>query len=222
MSHEELLRCQTEEQHNGQIFICPNTNLIWNDIRSTCLGAIFFSHQAELEGRCDHRMVKTIAEQARQISKNEILIFTDRNLTVTEKCRNGTRYHQVMEGLVRKSTEPGCELSTRDFTFRSLEDIDLSENHVEREIRTTKFGLLQGWTDNRIKEALKALRGMKEPEHVNVDQLKIWLQEDEKDSWSNWTSWTMTGVAGVVGLSAVLSILFLFWRYKLSKNANEK
>jgi hypothetical protein len=42
MTQEELLRCQTEERHNGRLFTCTNSNLIKNDIRKTCMGAIFF------------------------------------------------------------------------------------------------------------------------------------------------------------------------------------
>ena len=84
-------------------------------------------------------------------------------MTVTEKCKNGTQYHQIQEGLVRKATAPGCELSTRDFTFRSLEDIDLSENNFEREIRTMKFGFLAKKTDTEIQDALRELQ-------IDVDQ----------------------------------------------------
>ena len=130
MSHEDLLRCQTEERHKGQIFVCGNTNLIWNDIRMTCLGAIFFNHHED-EQRCDHLLTNTFTERVRQVSRTEVLIFAASNMTVTEKFKNGTQYHPIKEGLVWKATAPGCQLSTRDFTFRSLEDINLSENNFE-------------------------------------------------------------------------------------------
>lgn len=221
MSHEDLLRCQSEEQHNGQMFICSNTNLVRNDIRSTCLGAIFFNRQQEVEERCEHLLMRNITEQVRQISKTEIMVFANTETTVTEKCRNGTRFHQIMGGLVKMSTVPGCELSTKDFTFRSLEDIDLSENSVERKIRTTKFAFLKQRTDKEIQEALRSLKEMKEPEHIKVDQLEAWMKERDQDTWSDNMSSAKAGVAGAIGFLAIVAILSLFIKYKLS-NASKK
>lgn len=219
MSHEDLLRCQSEEQHNGQMFICSNTNLVRNNIRSTCLGAIFFNQQREVEECCEHLMMRNISEQVRQISKTEIMVFTNTETTVTEKCRNGTRYHQIMGGLVKMTTVPGCELSTKEFTFRSLEDIDLSENNMERKVTTTKFAFLKQRTDKEIQEALRSLKEMKEPEHIKVDQLEAWMKERDQETWSDNMSSAKAGVAGAVGFSAIVVILCLYIKYQRSKCA---
>ena len=54
MSREQLVRCQAGDKHNGKVFLCPNANLIRNDNRKSCLGAIFFGLQEEIGKRCDH------------------------------------------------------------------------------------------------------------------------------------------------------------------------
>ena len=143
-------------------------------------------------------------------------------MTATEKCKNGTQYHQIKEGLVWKAIAPGCELSTRDCTFRSLEDIDLSENNFQREILTTKFGFLAKKTDTEIQDALRELQDMRGPGKINVDQLESWIKERERNSWSDGTNWAMTGFTGLAGILAVTAILFPFVKYKLSLKANEK
>ena len=222
MSHDEFIRCQTEEKHDGQVFLCPNANLIRNDVRKTCLGGIFFGLQEEIADRCDHVIHRDKTDEVRQIGKNEILIFSERNQTLIEKCSNGTWYHWIPEGLVARNVEPGCEVSTKDFTFKALQDIDSDENFLRREIQTGKFAFLQGKTETELREALKTLQGLKEPELINVDQLENWIKEREQNSWSDQTTWTMTGIAGLAGLLAIFAILFLFVKHKLSLKANEK
>ena len=222
ISHDELVRCQTEEKHDGQVFLCPNANLIRNDIRRTCLGGIFFGLQEEIDTKCDHVIHRDMTDEVRQIGKNEILVFSNQNQTLIEKCHNGTGYHWIPEGLVVRKVEPGCEVSTKDFTFKALKDIDSDENFLRREIQTEKFGFLQDKTETELREALKTLQGLKEPELINVDQLENWIKEREQDSWSNRTTWTVTGIAGMAGISAILAILFLFAKHRFSAKANEK
>lgn len=222
MSHDELIRCQTEEKHDGQVFLCPNANLIRNDVRKTCLGGVFFGLQEEIASRCDHVIHRGKTDEVRQTGKNEILIFSERNQTLIEKCSNGTRYHWISEGLVARKVESGCEISTKDFTFKALKDIDSDDNFLRREVQTGKFAFLQGKTDNELREALKALQGLKEPELVNVDQLESWIREQEQDSWTDKTTWTLTGIAALAGFLAICAILLLFAKHKLSSKANEK
>jgi hypothetical protein len=220
MSHDELVRCQAEERHDGRIFLCPNANLIRNEIRKTCLGGIFFGLQEEIDGKCDHVIHREKSEEVKQIGKNEILIFSERNQTLIEKCSNGTRYHWISEGLVARKVEAGCELSTRDFTFKALKEIDSDENFLRREIQTKKFGFLQDKTGPELREALRALQGLKEPEIIDVKQLESWIKDRESQAWTAQTNWTVTGLAGMAGIVAVFAIIFLFVKHKLSSKKN--
>jgi len=76
LSHIKLLRCLTKERHNGKIFICPNANLMRNDIRLTCLGSIFFNLPKVVKKRCQHFIMKKVSEDVRQVSDREILMFS--------------------------------------------------------------------------------------------------------------------------------------------------
>jgi hypothetical protein len=88
LSHIELLRCLTEERHNGKIFICPNANLMRHHISSTGLGSIFFNLPKVIEKRCQHLIMKKVAEDVRQVSDHKILMFSTQSETIVEKCRH--------------------------------------------------------------------------------------------------------------------------------------
>jgi hypothetical protein len=52
MSEFDLQRCQSEDVHNGKLYICPNTNLIQNNICNSCLGSIFFGNKKKMMEKC--------------------------------------------------------------------------------------------------------------------------------------------------------------------------
>jgi hypothetical protein len=156
LSHIELLRCLTEERHNGKIFICPNANLMRNDIRSTCLGSIFFNLPKVIEKRCQHFIMKKVSEDVRQVSDHKILMFSTQSETITEKCQHGTQFLQIKAGLVKQTIQPGCKVSTKDFTFKHPTDIEMSENFARSEIVTTKFNVIKNSSKKVHRATLKA------------------------------------------------------------------
>lgn len=222
MTQEDLLRCKTEERHNGKTFICTNANLIRNDIRKTCMGAIFFGHEDEIELRCDHTLAREINEDVRQIATNEILIFSKENSTIIEKCKNGTTYQTVMKGLVRKATKPGCEITTREFSFKSQVDIETEENFIRREVETTKFGFLESRTDEKIQRAVEALKQLKEPERIRTDDIEEWINNESNDDWTSGAHLVMSATAGIISFLAVITILYLFVQYRRSRVHNDQ
>jgi len=129
LSHIELLRCLTEERHNGKIFICPNANLMRNDIRSTCFGSIFFNLPKVIEKRCQHFIMKKVSEDVRLVSDHEILMFSAQSKTI-KKCQQSTQFFQIKALLVKQMIQPGCEVSTKDFTFKHPTDFEMTENFV--------------------------------------------------------------------------------------------
>lgn len=220
MSEEELIRCQTQDKHDGKVFICPNGNLVRNNVRKTCLGAIFFNNQEEVVQQCDFTLMKKIKEDVKQIGKNEILIFTAKNQTIIEKCKNGTSYQQILSGLTRKTTKGGCEVTTRDFTFKSLVDIEMNENFICREVQTSKFGFLESLHDEKIDEALEGLKGLKDPKKINVEEMKRWISQKKDQWWAQSATWSLSAMTGSIGIVSVLAILFLYCRYKKRSDKN--
>ena len=220
LSHSELLRCHSEDWHNGRIFVCPDANLLRNDIRKTCLGSIFFNVQKVMEDKCDHLLNRGNEENVRQVSQTEILVHLKEETTMTERCSNGTSYRNLKEGLTRLSTNPGCTLVTRDFTFRSLADISIDETFVRQEIRTTKLRFLESKSDVEIQEALTALSDMKLPETIRTDDIEAWLSNQHDDRWMNGFHWSTTALVAGISVSVALAILYLFLKYKKAQTSN--
>jgi len=222
ISHEELIRCQAEEKHDGQTFLCPNANLIRNDVRKTCLGGIFFGLQEEIAEKCDHTIHQRVGEDVKQIGKNQILIFSERNQTVMETCSNGTMYHWIMEGLVTRSVAAGCEVSTKDFTFKALRDIDADENFLQREIRSTNFKFLEEKSEEKLQRALEALSKDKGPEPIRTADIEKWISDDEEEEVARRLHLASSMTAAVLSLIAVGVIGVLFVRFRHARNQSKE
>ena len=220
MTQEELLRCQTEERHNERFFICTNANLIKNDIRKTCMGAIFFGHKEEVEKLCDHVVSQQREEKVQQIASDEIIVFSKENTTLIERCKNGTKYQTLVEGLVRKRTKPGCEISTRDFLFRASEDIEIEDNFLQREVKTSEFNIINHEEDEKIERALQALKGFKQMEPIKTSEIQEWIDQEEIDSWAGGAHWATSLVAGAISILVASVILYLFVKYKKTPRVN--
>jgi hypothetical protein len=221
LSHIELLRCLTEERHNGKIFICPNANLMRNDIRSTCLGSIFFNLPKVTEKQCQHFIMKKVSEDVRQVSDHEILMFSSQSETIAEKCQHGTRFFQINTGLVKHTIQPGCEVSTKDFTFKHPTDIETTENFVRSEIVTTKFNVIEA-SSEKVHRAIDALRKLVVIEKINTDQIEHWISNENDETKDLVINRIMSVAAGSIGLLAAATIIFMFIKFKMSKPRNDK
>lgn len=219
LSHHELLQCHSEDLHSGKIFICPEANLFQNGIRKSCLGSLFFNDQKLIEEKCDHLLSKRTHEKIQQLDQNELLAFMPEETTVTERCSNGTNFLQIKEGLTKLRTKPGCSVTTRDFTFRSLIDINHEENFIQHEIRTTKLSFLESKTDSEIHQAIEAISNLKMPETIRTDEVQTWLSNQNQDRWMTGMHWTTTSVTIVLSMATAAVILILFLRHKRTQSS---
>lgn len=222
MSHEELVRCLAEEKHDGQVFLCPNANLMRNDIRKTCLGGIFFGLQEEVATKCDHMVHQKTGEDMKQVGKNEVLIYSERNQTLMETCKNGTSYHWIPEGLVTKKVRAGCEVATKDFTFKALREIDTEENFLRREIQSTEFQFLEEKSDEKLLRALEALGKDRYPEPIRTADIKKWIAEDEEEEVARRTHLATSIAAAGLSLIAVGVIGGLFVKFRRARNQSKE
>jgi hypothetical protein len=112
MSQIDLQRCQTEDQHDGKLYICQNTNLLQNQIRKTCLGALFFGHKSDVAKRCHYytRLQEETEEFAKQISKK---IFEQRKI---KKIESTFQLKDIIESAVPEKFRHGrIHCATKSF-----------------------------------------------------------------------------------------------------------
>jgi hypothetical protein len=124
----DLIRCQTEDRHNGKLFICPNTNLVENQVRRTCLGALFFGHSTEAIEKClyfPHKLEHR-EEFAKQIALDQIIFSARENITIIKTCPDSIRTLQNVTGLTK--SHPDVRSSQR--TSRSNCRSSLTQNLI--------------------------------------------------------------------------------------------
>lgn len=214
MTQLDLLRCQREDRHNGRFFICPDANVFRNEIRKTCLGGMFFSHQNEIEERCLHTIRLEDKEDLVQIEKDEILLFSQENTTLIEKCSNGTHYHQVAAGITRKKTRFGCELTTKEFTFKSPKDIDEDKNFIVRRFQAQKFLFVNNQTANSIHKAITALKALNNPDKIRVEQIQAWIEQDSATT-RNWgINLSISSIVGFIGILLIAFIIIMYIKFR--------
>jgi hypothetical protein len=159
-------------------------------------------------------------EEVQQIASDEILVYSKENTTLVERCKNGTKYQTLVEGLVRKRTKPGCEVSTRDFLFRASEDIEIEDNFLQREVKTPEFNIINYEEDEKIEKALRALNGFKQMEPIKTSEIQEWIDQEEVDGWASGAHWATSLAAGAISLLVASVILYLFVKYKKNPQVN--
>jgi len=217
LREEDLVKCQTEDWHKGRIFICPNTNVHRNNIRQTCLGALFYEDRDGVVGRCRHIISEDEEEEVRQLGKEEILIFSTKEQTLVQRCANGSSHHSLPKGLVRRTVKPQCEVTTEHFSFRSPQDFDLTENFIQREIETDRFQFVEKNPDQKIQEAIREMKKVKEMKKIDLQEIEKWIENEQRNQWARGAHWTTSAVAAVVGFMAIFLILYLYVQYRKAK-----
>lgn len=224
LSELELLKCQTEDLHSGRLFICPNSNLVENQIRRTCLGSLFFGHAREVQEKCLFfpKTMGTQEEFAKQIATNQMIFYTKENITVIENCRNTIRTVTNITGLSTISVEAGCTWTSERHTFKSPIAIDEDTEFVRRWIQIPRIPLL---SDERVKEVenqLNNLKKMKTPNRIQLEELKKWIESKEREEFREKTGLSINVVTLVIGLTMIGVLVFLFVKYKRAHSNPQK
>lgn len=217
LREENLVKCQTEDWHKGRIFICPSMSVHRNNIRQTCLGALFYEDRDGVVGRCRHVLSENVEEEVQQLGKDEILIFSMKEQTLVQRCANGSSHHSLPKGLSRRMVKPQCEVTTEHFSFRSPQDFDLTESFIQREIETGRFQFLEKNPDKKIQEALREMKKMKEMKKIDLQEIEKWIANEQRNQWNRGVHWTTSAVAAVVGFMAIFLILYLYVQYRRAK-----
>lgn len=219
MSSTDLLRCQTEDLHHGKLFICPDTNLLQNQVRKTCLGSIYFGHQNEVVKKCNH-FVNLHGDQTefmKQISEDTVILFSKEDLTVRQVCSGVISTIANLTGLTSLTVTSGCKLVTEEFTFRSPVIIDQQKDFIKKTMKIPSFKLFNGTSAEEIEFQLKKLESIQKPDRIHLDTLKKWIREEKRSNFHQTAGYAVSTITLIIGLIMISAMVFLFLRYKRNR-----
>lgn len=223
MSEIDLLNCHSEETHNGKVFVCPNSNLVLNQIRKTCLGSLFYGHKKEMLSTCQY-FAKSLEDQqefAKQISSNSIVFFTRDNLTIFENCPQQRRVLHNITGLSTLTVQQGCKLTTEEYTFNSPININIESGFIRKSTTIPILHLTNGTGTKDLEHVLQELKNVKSPDRIHLQELNDWIQTNNRNKIEKGIQFSISITTIITGLLVVCAFGFIYRRYKNSKNQKE-
>ena len=218
LSQLDLLQCQTEKSHHGNTFICPNTNLVINNIRKSCLGALFFGHKTEVSKHCHTFIQKTVnmEEFARQTSPNSFILFAKENVSIIKVCRNGTEILKNITGVTLVKANPDCRVVSETHTFKPQVEIDVDADFISVPMTLHQEKIIGKVDLKNLERAYNDMTELKIKKKSTVEELQKWLEEEENNSMQKTTSYVGSfGAMTVCGMIlAGLGCLYCSFRRK--------
>jgi hypothetical protein len=217
MSELDLLRCKTEDLAVGKLYVCPNTNLIRNNIRNSCLGSMFFGHTKKMMEKC--HIFPSISEEefAEQVSEDSVTYFSKANTTIIETCSNRMRMINNT-GLNTIKTRPGCKVFTEDYTFVLPSLIEEETNFVKRIDKIPQIDFFPDRNTKEIREQLEVLHMMKSTQKVDLSTLNNWIKKNQAENYNHQLGYSSSTIVATVMVMGIL--IYLFVRYRRSQKSN--
>lgn len=221
LSRLDLLHCQMEKTHSGNTFVCPNTNLLRNDIRQTCLGSLFFSLRNLIPSRCHHFIEKTseVDDFALQTGTKKFILFAKENLTLLNVCRNGTQSIQNVTGITTIEANENCTIVTDHHTFKPQINIDVDENFLERPIIMPQEHLTAFTRTDDLRRAYEELSKIQEPKNrKKLSTLKRWLSDQSEFPHETVTyGAAFSSIILSLAICIFIVVLYVIYRVKTKK-----
>jgi len=219
MTMLELFQCQIEKIHSGNLYLCPNSNLLRNNIRTTCLGSLMVGNSELTRSRCEHSIEKfdMKKEFAVQVSANTIVLNIREEDTVHEVCFNGTRTNRKKTGLNKLVVNPNCQIISDSFIFTPRVEIDIESEFIQQPITFQRSELLDQLDDDQLDEAFTALKKVKPLERKSVGEIKSWINENNEDGIQLAKIYGPSVISIFVCICVVIGISILYCKYKKSK-----
>jgi len=216
----EMIRCQVHYLHSENLFICPNTNLLQKNMRKTCLGALFFSEEKEINRKCVHRIRHEVGgEMAQQTGKNSIVLYSDAPPVITESCQKKSRLLKTTAGITMLKTRPGCKLDSENFVFTSPQIVAEETDFLQKIIPVSKLTLFNGTSTDDLRQAYQNLRRMKNPEEINLRNLQNWIEEESKKTRENWGQFGIAGLGVAMALGVICYLGWMFAKHRRAEAA---
>ena len=219
-SELDLIRCQTEDLRSGKLFICPNTNLMQNQVRQTCLGSLFFGHSKEALEKCLYfpQKLESQEEFAKQISLDKIVFSSKENITIIETCPDSLRTIQNVTGLTTIKVTAGCKIITENYTFKSPIVIDTESEFISRTIQIPRLPLFKENRAEDIEKHLDELKKIRSPNKLHLVELEDLIKKMDSENMKERAGYIVNSAALFIGLVMICALVFLFVKFRKSQN----
>ena len=224
MSLSELSKCQSENIHDGKLWICPNTNLLQNRIRNTCLGSIFYGHQNEALKHCfcQLQLPEAYTEFVQQVSDNTVSLYTKDDLTIRQSCNGKVEILPNITGLATITIPGGCSLVTEKYTFISPAILDMNSDFIRKTMKIPHLRIFNDTNLQEIENQIRLLNKIKNPNKINLETLKKWIQDEEIKTIHQKISYGSSAIA-LIGCGVVVTIIcFLYCRFRKRKTTTSQ
>jgi hypothetical protein len=115
IDHSDLVDCHQV----NQIYLCERHGVLLNQIKSSCLGALFEQDIPAAQQICDLELVP-YAESVLQLKNNWFLVYSPTMFTAYMKCLNETTDAKAVQvGVQQFYVDPSCQLELKNHSLTS-------------------------------------------------------------------------------------------------------
>ena len=217
LTKTDLLHCQTEKTHNGNTFICPNTNLLQTNIKNSCLGTLFFGIPHQLH-RCNHLVQNTIETEdfIQQIGSNTIILLAKKESAIMKSCPNGTKL-LTTKGLLTLTVDQDCSIITDTHIFKPQVKLDFQSDFIERQISIIYSDLVGNYGIKELDLAYSELQKTESPKRRHLAELKKWIAESSDLTYHTTIGYGISIFAITISATIFSILLYLYCKHKRSK-----
>ena len=221
LSKVDLIQCQIENTHDGKVYLCPNSNLVRNNVRSTCLGSLMSGRMETIRDRCHHLVEQSnLSEEfAKQISQDTIIMYIQENDTAQLVCRNGSRSAKLSMGLHRIVVSPGCQMISESFVFAPQVEVDISSSFMEQRINFVREELLGQVENQELDRAYEELSKIEPIKRVDLRKLKDWIQRSDSARNHSVVTYGLLVSSVLISVAIVGYLVYLYCKIKAKRNS---
>ena len=224
LSSTDLLHCHMEQSHSGNVYICPNSNLLLRNMQHSCLGSLLFGNKEKTLQLCQHSVQKSseVGKLAIQTGPGKLLVYSHESTTVLETCANGTKTFQTISNFSTLTPKIGCKILADTFIFKPqnsiIEDADIFDRPTVLKVEA----LLDNVTIPDLEKAYDELSKIKEPlKRKSLSELKKWFKESAKFPIGP-ASYGASFGAIIISLLILIFIAYLYFSYRAKRVPENK
>ena len=225
LTQGELDKCMSEELKKGKLYTCPDQNVVKNNVRHTCLGALYFGNKEEVVKKCKFfPLLPEETERAVQTAANEVTLFTAKEEHVVEACPNSLREISRFVGVKSIVAKGGCKIVTPDHTFRSPAYVDEDSNFIKTVMEFEFRELFPNQEDDDLEKIKLALDSIKTPARIDLSRLTSFLHQMRVDNlfWKITTGVNLMAVGAAIVVIIILGYLFARYRREKRRKREKK
>ena len=223
LTRNDLIQCQVENTHDGKVYLCPNSNLVRNNVRNTCLGSLMSGRMESIRDRCHHLVEQSNVngEFAKQINHDTIVMYIRENDSAQLVCRNGSRSAKLSSGLHTIVVNPGCQMISESFIFEPQVEVDISSTFVDQHINFAREELLDQMEDHELDWAYKELSKIEPIKAMDLRQLKDLIYRSKSAQNHSVVMYGLLVLSVMISVAIVGYLVYLYCKMKAKKIAEK-